>query len=159
MKAAEELRLREEEEEKRKAAERRREEKRLEREVRCTSYFMDVHRKAELGSEYKKRFSHVTPLQNIKNNLTLCFRTERRGETETTEKATGADGTGPPTPPQNVVAAAGPGAMETPHSAQTSQRGGKSPVLSISAVSLQRHREPASTIVFLAVRSKLKTLI
>lgn len=62
MKAAEELRLREEEEEKRKAAERRREEKRLEREVRCTSYFMNVRKKAELrGSEYKKRFSHVTP--------------------------------------------------------------------------------------------------
>lgn len=49
MKAAAEQRQREEEEEKRKAAEKRREEKRLEREVRGTSHFTDLHRKAELA--------------------------------------------------------------------------------------------------------------
>lgn len=80
MKAAEELRLREEEEEKRKAAERRREEKRLEREVRCTSYFMDVRKKAELrGSEYKKRFSHVTPCRILKI-ISLCVSAQREEE-------------------------------------------------------------------------------
>lgn len=44
MKAAEEQRQREEEEEKRQAAEKKKEEKRLERKVRCISYFMDVHK-------------------------------------------------------------------------------------------------------------------
>lgn len=42
MKAADEQRKREEEEDKRRTAEKRREEKRLEREVRRLSYFMDL---------------------------------------------------------------------------------------------------------------------
>uniref|UniRef100_A0A3P9D5J0 Coiled-coil domain containing 191 n=1 Tax=Maylandia zebra TaxID=106582 RepID=A0A3P9D5J0_9CICH len=54
--------------------------KRLEREVRCTSYFMDVRKKAELrGSEYKKRFSHVTPCRILKI-ISLCVSAQREEE-------------------------------------------------------------------------------
>uniref|UniRef100_A0A3B4F8I1 Coiled-coil domain containing 191 n=1 Tax=Pundamilia nyererei TaxID=303518 RepID=A0A3B4F8I1_9CICH len=55
-------------------------EKRLERQVRCTSYFMDVCKKAELrGSEYKKRFSHVTPCRILKI-ISLCVSAQREEE-------------------------------------------------------------------------------
>lgn len=56
----------------------------------------------------------------------LCVCAEGRGKTEATEKAAGVPETGPSTLSQNLVATARPGAMETPHSAQTSQRAGKS---------------------------------
>lgn len=51
MKAAEAQRRLAEEEEKHKAAEKRREEKRLEREVRCVSYFMDVDKNMRQNTE------------------------------------------------------------------------------------------------------------
>lgn len=51
---------------------------------------------------------------------------EGRGKTEAAEKATGAPEAGPPTLPQKLAVTARPGAMETPHSAQTSQHTGES---------------------------------
>lgn len=51
MKAAEEQRQWERDEEKRKAAEKKKEDKRQEREVRCISYLMDIHKDV---SEYKR---------------------------------------------------------------------------------------------------------
>lgn len=62
MKAAEEQRQWERDEEKRKAAEKKKEEKRQEREVRCISYLMDIHKDV---SEYKRQSSPVSKLSNM----------------------------------------------------------------------------------------------
>lgn len=51
MKAAEEQRQWEKDEEKRRVAEQRKEEKRQEREVRCVSYLMNIHKHE---SEYRR---------------------------------------------------------------------------------------------------------
>lgn len=64
--------------------------------------------------------------------------TEGRGKTEAAQKAAGASEASLPTLPQKLAATARPGTMETPHSAQTSQHGGKSPVLSVLDVGNMR---------------------
>lgn len=54
---------------------------------------------------------------------------EGGGKADATDKATGVPEGSLSTLPQNPVATARPGPMETPHSAQTSQHTGKSPVM------------------------------
>lgn len=63
-------------------------------------------------------------LQSLKYCNFLIVSAEGRGKTEAAEEAAGAPDTRPPTLPPRVAAAARPGAMETPRSAQTSQHGG-----------------------------------
>ncbi len=85
MKAAEEKRQQEEEEEKRKAAERKREEKRQEREVRCDSYFMGIHKNNQnRRGSLSKPERHVADctgdtVQNIKL-MSVCVHLQREEE-------------------------------------------------------------------------------
>lgn len=86
------------------------------------------------------------------NDVTLFVSAEGRGETEATEKAPGAPEAGLSVLPQNPAAAQRPGTMETPHSAQTSQHAGKSPVMTTAAAESISLPNPTSLLQLSSLR-------